>query len=290
VTTEAQQAAQAALAQRLRTLLPTELGERFVDGTHTRRFADNLLPSFSSERVRLLSRQLTRGAGRELTPTASGKRRAHAPYSSAALAVNALGGWVGAEHELSVAGLGGFESSISLEHKLKIGHGGGEANLDCVLTTPAMLVGIESKLTETLAPHDPVEWKPPYHTPEMAGVLQGGWRQVFRASLNREWTPRHLGLEQLLKHALALNSHATGRTTHLIYLYWEPLSGDDLPEVRRHRSELAELAARVMDARPCFRASSYDQLFAEWMSIRPEASWRTEHVKQLRARYGDILL
>ena len=290
MTAETQRAAQTALAQRLQTLLPAEVSDRLVGGTHTRRFADNLLPGFSSERVRLLRRQLAGGAGGELTPTASGKRRAHAPYSSAALAVNALGGWVGVEHELQVAGLGGFESSISLEHKLKIAHGGGEANLDCVLTTAAMLVGIESKLTETLAPHEPVEWKPPYHTREMAALLKDGWRQVFSASLGREWTPRYLGLEQLLKHALALNSHASGRTTHLVYVYWEPLNGDDIAEVGEHRSELAELESRVTDASPSLRALSYDQLFAEWMNIRPEASWRTDHVEQLRARYSDITL
>lgn len=290
MTSETQRAAQTALARRLHALLPTGVSDQLVGGTHTRRFADNLLPTLSSERVQLLRRQLEGGAGGELTPTASGKRRAHAPYSSAALAVSALGGWVGAEHELRVAGLGGFESLISLEHKLRIAHGGGEANLDCVLTTTEMLVGIESKLTETLGPHEPVEWKRPYHAREMAGLLQGGWQQVLTASLSREWTPRYLGLEQLLKHALALNTHANGRTTHLVYRYWEPLNGDEVAEVKAHRSELAELESRVTDASPRLRAWSYDHLFAEWMDIRPEASWRTEHVLQLRARYGEVAL
>src|SRR5437667_11167736 len=93
--TAAQEAAQAALSTRLRELLPTETTGHFIGGTHTRRFADNLLPSFSAEQVQTLRGQLARGAGDELTPTASGKRRAHAPYSSAALAANAFGGWIG---------------------------------------------------------------------------------------------------------------------------------------------------------------------------------------------------
>jgi hypothetical protein len=189
--------AQSAIAQRLQELLPDTIVERFVGGTHTRRLSDNLLPSFSSEQVQVLGAQLAQGAGGELNPTRSGKRRAHAPYSSAALAMNAFGGWLGAEHEMQVAGLGGFDSPLSLEHKLRIAHGGGEANLDCVLQTPQMLVGIESKLTETLAPHKPVEWREPYRTPEMGSVLQDGWQDVFDASLAGRLNPRQSALDHL---------------------------------------------------------------------------------------------
>jgi hypothetical protein len=64
--TEAQEAAQAALSTRLRELLPAETTEHFIGGTHTRRFADNLLPNFSAEQVETLRGQLARGAGDEL--------------------------------------------------------------------------------------------------------------------------------------------------------------------------------------------------------------------------------
>src|SRR5207248_1002664 len=142
---------------------------------------------------------------------ASGNRRAHAPYSSAALAANAFGRWLGDESDLSVAGLGGFDAPLSLEHKLRIAHRGGTANLDCLLTGPAIYVGVESKLTETFASHDPVPWRPPYLTDDMSGLLSGGWREALRASIAGEWTPMQLGLEQLVKHALALSTHAKGR-------------------------------------------------------------------------------
>jgi hypothetical protein len=287
---DVQVAAQTALSMRLRELLPAETTDRFIGGTHTRRFADNLLPSFSAEQVAVLRTQLARGAGDELAAKASGKRRAHAPYSSAALAANAFGGWIGAEHQLRIAGLGGFETSISLEHKLRISHGGGEANLDCVLQSPSTLVGIESKLTETLGPHERVEWRAPYTSNAMAALLRDGWLNVFQASLTGAWRPQHLGLEQLLKHALALNSHAAGRVTHLVYVYWEPANGSEIPETAAHRTEVAELARTVGDAQPRLHTLTYDELLGDWLSI-PEGVIRpAEHVNRLRARYGKIVL
>ena len=121
MSTDTQEAARTALSRRLRELLPAETTEHFIGGTHTRRFADNLLPSFSAEQVRALRAQLARGAGDELAATASGKRRAHAAYSSAALAANAFGGWMGAENRdsssfggewMGVAASGGAVSAV----------------------------------------------------------------------------------------------------------------------------------------------------------------------------------
>ncbi len=289
MSTEAQQMAQTALSRRLRELLPAETTGLFVGGTHTRRFADNLLPSFSAEQVATLRAQLARGAGDELAATASGKRRAHAPYSSAALAASAFGGWLGAEHQLRVAGLGGFETAISLEHQLRIAHNGGVANLDCLLQAPGTLVGIESKLTEPLARHEPVEWRAAYRSDAMASLLTDGWLEAFQASLIGTWSPQHLGLEQLLKHALALNSHAAGSTTHLVYVYWEPANGSDISEVAIHRAEVAELARTVQDALPRLHTLSYDELLDEWLRSPDGIIRPAEHVDRLRARYGDIV-
>jgi hypothetical protein len=285
--TGVQRAAQLALAARLRSLLPPEVVDRFVGGTHTQRFEDSLLPCFSAERVRVIRSQLERGAGGELRPTSSGKRPAHAPYSSAALAANAFGGWIDHETEFRLAGLEGFDVPVSLEHKLKIAHGGGEANLDCAISSPDSLVGVESKLTEYLAPHESVPWRTPYQQPEMAELLDGGWRAVFEASITSTWTPLQLGVEQLIKHALALNSHANGRAPHLVYVFWEPENGDDHQEVVQHRAEIDELASKVVGTHPMFHACSYAELFAEWASLQPDG-WRNELVGQLQARYSGV--
>jgi hypothetical protein len=235
--------------------------------------------------VHAVREQLARGAGNELTPTLSGKRRAHAPYSSAALAANAFGRWIGSEPALQVAGIRGFDPPLSLEHKVRIAHGGGEANLDCVLQGPDLFVGIESKLTEPLGAHDPVRWRAPYHTAEMAKLLSAGWGDVFRASLTREWAPAQLGIEQLIKHALALSTHAGDREPHLVYCYWEPLNGDEIPEVLGHRQELEKLRARVGTALPHLHVVSYQQLLAEWDDLASPPPWLSAHLAEFNERY-----
>jgi hypothetical protein len=184
---------------------------------------------------------------------------------------------------MSIAGLSGSDALL-LEHKLQIAHGGGVANLDCVLTGSGILVGVESKLTETLARHDPVEWRAPYRSTQMSALLTDGWRDALKASRAREWTPRYLGLEQLIKHALALVSHADGRTTHLVYCYWEPANGLDIPEVVEHRNEVADLRSRVGSAAPHLHCLTYAELLLEWLAL-PARSWIPEHVRELRDRY-----
>src|SRR3954470_13890486 len=109
-----QRRARQALSERVRELLVPEARE-FVGDTHTRRFADNLLPGLSQSQIAALRAQLLLGSGNELKATSTRKRPAHAPYSSAALAVNAFGRWLGEERHARVAGLGGFTDALRVE-------------------------------------------------------------------------------------------------------------------------------------------------------------------------------
>lgn len=264
-------------------LLPDEIAAQFIGGTHTRRFADNLVGTLTTSQIRILRQQLAAGAGNELSATATGKRRAHNPASSAALAFSAFGFWLGYESELELAGLAGYTERLVVECKQKIAHGGGTANFDVFLKHHGAAVAVESKLTETLDFHEPVEWKSAYHASEMTTLLDGGWREVFEASLAGNWTPKQLGLEQLIKHALALASmDVTER--HLVYCYWEPCNGDDIEEVGRHRKELAELVARVGAASPQIHHLTYCELWADW-SQRELPAGLAAHVAALRERY-----
>jgi hypothetical protein len=173
---------------------------------------------------------------------------------------------------------------LTIERKLRIRHGGGVANLDCYLEGPEIILGVESKLTEHLAPHARVDWRPPYRTEEMTTLLSGGWRRVLEDALVGRWMPRHVGLEQLLKHALALNSHGDVRPRHLLYCFWEPVNGGEINEVLEHRAEVAELQARVGDAAPSLHVMTYSDLFDEWSCLaRPD--WVGAHVDALRERY-----
>lgn len=136
------------LSERLRELSPDTASRQWIGGTHVRRLADNLVPGMPVGHLHRLRSQLARGAGGELNTTASGKRRAHAPYSSAVFALNLFGRWLDHEHQLTVCGLGGFDRDVRIEHRLKIAHAGGTANLDVFLERGDLVLGVECKLTE----------------------------------------------------------------------------------------------------------------------------------------------
>lgn len=272
------------LVDLVKTAVGVGVAAHFPGGTHTRRFADNLLASFPASQVDELKGQLAAGGGSELNPNENGKRRAHAPYSSAALAFNAFGRWLGDEPQLSVAGLTGFTGRLRVEGKAKIRHGGGTANLDVLLTGPGLTVGVESKLTETLSEHDPVPWATAYKTPEMRELLDEKWAPVLDACISKAWQPKHLGLEQIVKHVLGLNSQYPANTRRLVYVYWEPLNAENVDVVMKHRSELAELRHRVAEASTELHAVSYAELLDEWAGL-DGPGWLPDHVERLRARY-----
>ena len=204
---------------------------------------------------------------------------AHAAWSSTALVCSAFAAWHARPADLRIGELGGF-TAVRLEERLHIPHGGGTPNLDVALDAPGLLLGVESKLTEHLAPARARPWPPAYRRPAMAAALEGGWAEVFAALLEGRWHPRHLDVGQLVRHALSLRGLDQPAAKHLVLLFWEPLEGDRLPEVRAHREEVAELLERLgPEADPRLHAFDYATLFSAWEPVY------AEHVTALRARY-----
>ena len=268
--------AQAALAGRMRSLLPDAAVH--PGGGHAVRLADALVPTLGAEDVAWVHAALSRRAKGELRPTRAGAVPVHAAWSSTALVASAFAPWRADAQELRLAGLDGF-SALRLEERLHIPHGGGTPNLDVALPGGGRFTGVESKLTEHLAPRPARPWRDAYRRPAMAAALRGGWADVFAALLEGRWRPRYLDAGQLVRHALSLTPLA-GVETHLVLLFWEPADGDGLPEVRAHREEVTELEARLgADAQPRFHALTYRGLLDAWAPLRPA------HVEALRARY-----
>jgi hypothetical protein len=276
-----------ALTAHLKDLVGTARAEHFIGGSHTRRFIDNLLPTFPTWQVEEMSTQLAAGGGSELTPTATGKRRA--PYSSAALAFNAFGRWLGSESQLVIAGLSGFEYRLRVEAKKPILHGGGIANLDVLLDSSKRVLGIESKLAEHSELHHPVEWKQPYLKPKMRTLLDTRWSSLLDDSAAGRWQPRRLGVEQLIKHVLGLRSEHPEAAVHLGYVFWEPTNAEDHDWVLEHRAEVADLQRRVAGSEIQLHAMSYSTLLQEWESIADAPYWIKEHVDALRDRYSVLV-
>ncbi len=265
--------ARAALAARLRELVPA--GALHADGAHTLRFADALVPTTGADGAAWAHAQLAARAKGELRPTRAGGVPAHAAWSSAALVARAFGPWRERPAELVLAGLGPF-TGVVLEERLLIPHGGGAPNLDVALPArTGTLTGVESKLTEHLAPARTRAWPPAYRRPAMAAALSPPWRALFTDLLDGRWAPRHLDAGQLVRHALSLRDG----DHDLVLVFWEPANAEEHPEVLAHRAEVAQVLERVGDARPRLHALAWSAVLAGWAPHAPD------HVAALRERY-----
>ena len=100
----------------------------------------NLVPGVTPEMVQ---DDYQNGSGQEWL----GKFRAI--HSSAALAANSFGRWKHEPDKLKIIGCDGFQS-VRLEAQCRTGLGGTPPNLDVLLESPDVVIGIESKLLEPL--------------------------------------------------------------------------------------------------------------------------------------------
>ena len=274
-----------ALAQRLAESSP----EATLDeSARTETLSQNLLATLSPRQRELAAEQLDQGDGGELKPRTNKhgvthRPGAHSAFSSAALAINAFGVWLDQPGALELAGVRGFDD-VRVEGKLPIGNGGGTPNLDVLASSATTIVGVESKLTEYLPRHRPVDWRPPYEQDVTKDLLTDGWRAVLEDSLAGRWQPSHLHVEQLIKHALGLQANRGDRDAHLVYVWWEPRNADDVDAVRAHRGEVRELQRRVGEARPNLTAITYAELWEGWADARTPSGIGA-HVDALRNRY-----
>lgn len=272
------------LARALKCVLPPERAELVDEKGYAEAFEDNLVASLAQEQIEELRAQLAAGGGHELDPRDDETRPgAHAAHSSAALAFNSFGVWLGREEELVIDGVAGFTDRLQVEARQPIFRGGCAPNLDCLATGPDVVVGVESKLTETLARHRPTPWSDAYGRWSCRALLTDGWLEALDAARTREYTPEHLDIDQLIKHALGLTKQHPGLDRHLAYVYWEPVNGDELASVRTHRQEVQALVDRIGDASPRLHTLTHTELWSEWEhSAMP---WLSTHLGLLRQRY-----
>ena len=124
-------------------------------------------------------------------------------------------------------------------------------------------MGVESKLAEHSAVHEPTEWKLPYHQPEMRALLDVKWGSLLDDSISGRWQPRRLGVEQLIKHVLGLRSQHPDKPVRL-----------------------AQLQERVAGSKIPLHAMSYSELLHEWEALADSPDWLREHLEALRDRYS----
>lgn len=220
---------------------------------------------------------LSAGDGNEL------QTKFRAVHSSSALAVNCFAPFRRRMEDLILPTEGLFQP-LRFEQKCPTGLRGGRApNLDVLLKGPVSVVGIESKLTEYLAPHRAVFSSAYAMQIRDERCEQGYFREMLRlmdAPNSYVW----LDAAQLIKHSFGLANTFRDHPVTLLYLFWEPANPDFDQVFADHRQEIAEFAERVEGSIPAFKAMSYPELWASWQDARP-ADWLIAHLNELRSRY-----
>ena len=202
------------------------------------------------------------------------------PESSAALAANAFGFFLGRAADLPP--LPGCDDQIWPAHSLMLEtevrfpwSGGRHPVLDGLLSTPSAFIGIESKRFE------------PYRTKSTSRLSDAYWRPVWGERMKGFESIRdelrgfpdyysHLDAGQLFKHAFALRTAVhrkpefRGMEPVLFYVYAEPelwpRSREPVDEEAkgRHREEIGHFTARVAGDEVRFASCSYRRLLGTW--------------------------
>lgn len=145
--------------------------------------------------------------------------------------------------------------------------------LDCLVTTPSALIGIESKRFEPFRGKSPASFSEAYWRPVWGDDMKGyeGVRDTLRAN-GRLY--QFLDATQLVKHAFALRTEVHRRgdklTPILSYVDAEPdvWSQDGRPvgddKKAKHRQELVRFAKDVAGDEVVFVSCSYQELLKDW--------------------------
>jgi hypothetical protein len=143
-------------------------------------------------------------------------------------------------------------------------------------------VAVESKCTEHLGEHA-AQFSEVYddRVPKLATP---SWQAEFEALKREPSRYTFLNAAQLVKHYLGMKNTFGGRSSTLLYLYWEPANADEHAELLQHRAEVDTFAGAVSDPAVRFVAMGYPQLWEQWAS-RGQPNWLGEHVAALRRRY-----
>jgi len=221
----------------------------------------------------MIKADFCRGRGQEWL----GKIRAI--HSSAALAANTFGRWKTEPEKLKLVGLSGFQSP-ALEAQCRTGLVGTPPNLDVLLQSSNVVIGIESKFLELLTPKMP-KFTASYSRGRLPLCENTWWSFLEHVS---HMPKSHLDAAQLIKHYLGLRKQFShGKRVFLLYLYWKPFNAEAFPEYAHHDEDLYKFQNAVQSSDAVhFIAMDYLTLWKGWEKDKHMG----QHAKLLMNRYS----
>jgi hypothetical protein len=241
------------------------------------KFSDVLVPSLDGCTRKKIRNDLAGKGGSELLTKGGRPPKFLAAHSSAALAANTFGPFLGSRSKVRL-GRRVFSGPASLEYECPTGLRGVPPTLDFLVDGPTVLA-VESKCTEPFSDHE-AKFKTAYES--IVDAMAPSWRAEYERLLLDPKRYRFLDAAQLLKHYLGLKNCFRDQRIVLAYLYWEPTNADDIASCVIHRAEILEFSNQVAgDPAVEFSALPYPKLWDEWA----KRSDLRAHAKALRDRY-----
>jgi len=230
-------------------------------------------------------RDFADGDGSEIRDNPKIRTKIFATHSSSALACNFFEYWRFRDRKPLAAALGLNKQikALVFEQKFSMGMSGNMPNLDLALIlSDGTVVGIESKFTEWMSPHDSIFRESYFKNKKKR------WRDVglpacqdLAQSIHKGTvTFRHLNAPQLLKHALGIGN-MTSASSRLIYLYFDLHRSSDIR--KKHDEEISRFK-NLVNGELQFKAITYQQLFSK-LKKNTADSEHTNYFGYLENRY-----
>ena len=211
------------------------------------------------------------------------------PESSAALAVNTFGWFIGRANDLPP--LPGMRSKddptcVEVEYCARFPwRGGRHPWLDAIVETEHQMIGVESKRFEPSRGHKAATFSKAYDRP-VWGDHMSPYEAMRDALRSGEQRFELLDAAQLVKHAFGLVTDARrkAKTPSLVYLFAEPAAFGEHPiapeTFATHRAEIVQFAKSVEGAEVTFHAISYREWLGTWPAPPDPAGLHRDAVMQ----------
>ena len=233
---------------------------------------DNLVSGVTLE---MIEDDYSHGSGQELT------FKMRAIHSSSALVANTFGRWKTDPTMLELLGHSDFQPP-TLEAQCSTGLRGTPPNIDVLLQSSNIVIGVESKLLEPLgAPKKPF-FSESYSRTKLSQCEDAWWDLLEEV---RHWPPSRFDAAQLIKHYLGLRKQfGTGHEICLVYLYWKPLNAESIAEYSQHAEDMKKFRSKIPDNGSVqFIVMDYPGLWESWLNdSNPTLA---NHASILKQRY-----
>jgi len=195
------------------------------------------------------------------------------PESSAALAANCFAWFARRPHLLPP--FPGLDAdypplSVDIEYNARFPWSGGRHPwLDAMITTPAEIIGVESKRFEPFRGAKPASLSEAYDRPVWGDNMRE-YEKLRDGLRSGEVAFTYLDATQLVKHALGLwaEGQRSGKRPILVYLFAEPtaLAGRPIQPstLATHRDEARQFADLVQGSEVQFHCMSYASWVSSW--------------------------